>query len=72
MRLRHTFAARLAGDGATATEIMNLLGHASPATSRACIDATAREHRRAARANRTHRALARLADGDGAPPVDGR
>jgi site-specific recombinase XerD len=68
--LRHTFATRLAEDGATATEIMNLLGHASLATSRAYINATAREHRQTARANRTYQALAQLADG--APPVDCR
>jgi len=58
--LRHTFATRLAEDGATATEIMNLLGHASLTTSQAYIDATAREQREAARANRTYRALAQL------------
>jgi len=60
--LRHTFATRLAEDGATATEIMNLLGHASLTTSQAYIDATAREQREAARANRTYRALAELTD----------
>jgi site-specific recombinase XerD len=62
--LRHTFATRLAEDGATATEIMNLLGHASLTTSQAYIDATAREQRAAARANRTYRALAQLTDVD--------
>jgi integrase/recombinase XerD len=56
--LRHTFATRLAEDGAT--EIMNLLRHASLTTSQAYIDATAREQRDAARANRTYRALAQL------------
>jgi len=60
--LRHTFATLLAEDGATATEIMNLLGHASLTTSQAYIDATAREQREAARANRTYRALAELTD----------
>jgi integrase/recombinase XerD len=62
--LRHTFATRLAEDGATATEIMNLLGHASLTTSQAYIDATAREQREAARANRTYQALAHLASTD--------
>jgi integrase/recombinase XerC len=70
--LRHTFATRLAEDGATATEIMNLLGHASLTTSQVYIDATAREQRQAARANRTYQALAQLADVDGAPGVDCR
>lgn len=56
--LRHTYATRLADDGATASEIMALLGHASLTTSQAYIDATAVEQRRSAAANRTYRALA--------------
>jgi site-specific recombinase XerD len=55
--LRHTYATRLADDGATASEIMILLGHASLTTSQAYIDATAAEQRRSAAANRTYRAL---------------
>jgi integrase/recombinase XerD len=55
--LRHTFATRLAEDGATASEIMRLLGHASITTSQGYIDATAREQREAVRASRTYRAL---------------
>ena len=55
--LRHTFATRLAEDGATAVEIMRLLGHASLTTSQNYIDATAREQRAAIRASRTSRAL---------------
>lgn len=55
--LRHTYATRLADDGATASEIMALLGHASLTTSQAYIDATAVEQRRSAAANRTYRAL---------------
>ncbi len=55
--MRHTYATRLADDGATATEIMHLLGHASLTTSQAYIDATAVEQRRSAAANRTYRAL---------------
>lgn len=58
--LRHTFATRLAEDGASAVEIMRLLGHASLTTSQNYIDATAREQRAAVRANRTHQALRRL------------
>ncbi len=60
--LRHTYATRLADDGATASEIMALLGHASLTTSQAYIDATAAEQRRSAAANRTYRALGSLVD----------
>jgi integrase/recombinase XerD len=62
--LRHTFATRLAEDGATASEIMALLGHASLTTSQGYIDATATEQRRSAAANRTYRALQALTDHD--------
>lgn len=55
--LRHTFATRLAEDGASASEIMALLGHASLATSQNYIEATARERRAAVASNRTYRAL---------------
>jgi site-specific recombinase XerD len=58
--LRHTLATRLAEDGATATEIQRLLGHASLNTSQGYIDATASEQRAAARANRTYQALERI------------
>jgi site-specific recombinase XerD len=58
--LRHTFATRLAEDGATATEIQALLGHESLNTSQGYIDATANGTRQAARANRTYRALDRI------------
>lgn len=58
--LRHTFATRLAEDGASAVEIMRLLGHASLTTSQNYIDATAREQRAAIRASRTSQALTRL------------
>jgi site-specific recombinase XerD len=63
--LRHTFATRLAEDGASAVEIMRLLGHASLTTSQNYIDATAREQRAAVRANRTHRALRALLAAEG-------
>ena len=58
--LRHTFATRLAEDGASASEIMRLLGHTSLASSQNYIDVTADQERTAARANRTYRALAGL------------
>ncbi|WBB68708.1 tyrosine-type recombinase/integrase [Micromonospora sp. WMMD812] len=66
--LRHTFATRLAEDGASAAEIMRLLGHASLASSQTYIEVTAGQQRDAVRANRTNRALAALvpaADGEG-------
>ncbi|HEV2637763.1 MAG TPA: tyrosine-type recombinase/integrase [Actinocrinis sp.] len=72
--LRHTFATRLAQDGASAVEIMRLLGHASLTTSQNYIDATAREQREAIRSNRTHQALRRLVPtpgaGDGPGPAE--
>jgi integrase/recombinase XerC len=58
--LRHTFATRLAEDGANASEIMRLLGHASLTTSQNYIEVTAAQQRAAVRANRTHRALGSL------------
>jgi integrase/recombinase XerC len=58
--LRHTFATRLAEDGANASEIMRLLGHASLTTSQAYIEVTAAQERAAVRANRTNAALRRL------------
>jgi site-specific recombinase XerD len=55
--LRHTFATRLAEDGANASEIMRLLGHASLTTSQNYIEVTNEQQRAAVRANRTNRAL---------------
>jgi site-specific recombinase XerD len=55
--LRHTFATRLAEDGANASEIMRLLGHASLTTSQNYIEVTGAQQRAAVRANRTNRAL---------------
>jgi site-specific recombinase XerD len=69
--LRHTFATRLAEDGASAVEIMRLLGHASLTTSQNYIDATAREQRAAVRASRTNIALRTLLAADGAEPAAG-
>ncbi|MEU6129503.1 tyrosine-type recombinase/integrase [Saccharopolyspora sp. NPDC047091] len=58
--LRHTFATRLAEDGANAAEIAKLLGHASINSSQTYIDVTAREQRMSVRANRTHQVLTDL------------
>jgi site-specific recombinase XerD len=58
--LRHTFATRLAEDGASAAEIMRLLGHASLASSQTYIEVTGGQQRAAVRSNRTHQALAGL------------
>ncbi|MEH0844620.1 tyrosine-type recombinase/integrase [Micromonospora sp. CPCC 205711] len=58
--LRHTFATRLAEDGASAAEIMRLLGHASLASSQTYIEVTAGQQRAAVRSNRTNRTLAGL------------
>jgi integrase/recombinase XerC len=55
--LRHTFATRLAEDGANASEIMRLLGHASLSTSQNYIEVSNEQQRAAVRANRTNRAL---------------
>ena len=49
--LRHTFATLLVENGASATEVMVLLGHASLATSQGYIKASAREVRQTAAAN---------------------
>jgi site-specific recombinase XerD len=62
--LRHTFATRLAEDGASAAEIMRLLGHASLASSQTYIEVTAGQQRAAVRSNRTNRALAGLGWGE--------
>jgi site-specific recombinase XerD len=67
--LRHTFATRLAEDGASASEIMRLLGHASLTTSQNYIDVTADQQRAAVRANRTNRALAGVSPSIGSPAV---
>lgn len=69
--LRHTFATRLAEDGATASEIMALLGHASLATSQNYIEATGREQRAAVAGNRTYRALDSMVDAAAAANLAG-
>ncbi|WP_189210239.1 tyrosine-type recombinase/integrase [Actinokineospora fastidiosa] len=60
--LRHTFATRLAEDGANAVEIMALLGHASLNTSQNYIEATGAQRRAAAASNRTYRVLSELVE----------
>ncbi|WP_028647669.1 tyrosine-type recombinase/integrase [Nocardiopsis sp. CNT312] len=70
--LRHTFATRLAEDGASVSEIMRLLGHASVASSQAYIEVTARAQREAAGVNRTYGVVRRLAGGgERAPGAEG-
>ena len=61
--LRHTFATRLAEDGANASEIMRLLGHASLTTSQGYIEVTGAQQRAAVRSLRTNRALRGLGSG---------
>lgn len=63
--LRHTFATRLAEDGASVTEIMRLLGHTSLTSSQSYIDVTASAQREAARSNRTYGVLRRLSEEGG-------
>ena len=58
--LRHTFATRLGQSGASAVEVMELLGHRSLQSSQGYIKATARELREAARANSVYVSLRRL------------
>ncbi|GHE26333.1 integrase [Streptosporangium violaceochromogenes] len=59
--LRHEFATRLAERGASAHELMELLGHSSIVTGQAYVASTAREVRRAARGNPAYGVLDRLA-----------
>lgn len=59
--LRHTFATRLAEDGASVAEIMRLLGHASLASSQSYIAVSDAAQREAARSNRTYGVVRRLA-----------
>ena len=69
--LRHTFATRLAEDGASVSEIMHLLGHASVSSSQAYIEVTARAQREAAGSNRTYGVVRRLvAEGGGQGGVE--
>ena len=61
--LRHTFATRLGQSGASAVEVMELLGHRSLQSSQGYIKATERELREAARANSVYVSLRRLRSG---------
>lgn len=58
--LRHEFATRLAERGASAHELMELLGHSSIVTGQAYVASTAREVRRAAQGNPAYGVLDRL------------
>jgi len=62
--LRHTFATRLGQSGASAVEVMELLGHRSLQASQGYIKATARELRDAARSNSVYGSLRRLRSGE--------
>ncbi|MEV7013963.1 tyrosine-type recombinase/integrase [Streptosporangium sp. NPDC051022] len=62
--LRHEFATRLAERGASAHELMELLGHSSIVTGQAYVASTAREVRQAARGNPAYGVLDRLLDRD--------
>jgi len=64
--LRHTYATRLAEDGATATEIQTLLGHERLNASHRYIEASAERTDHADRAKRTYGVLERLT-AEGAP-----
>ncbi|GAA2906894.1 tyrosine-type recombinase/integrase [Streptosporangium fragile] len=64
--LRHEFATRLAERGASAHELMELLGHASIVTGQAYVASTAREVRQAARGNPAYEVLQRLGTGEAA------
>ncbi|MBB5631233.1 integrase/recombinase XerD [Sphaerisporangium krabiense] len=55
--LRHEFATRLAERGASAHELMELLGHSSIVTGQAYVASTAREVRHAARGNPAYAVL---------------
>ncbi|GAA5065513.1 tyrosine-type recombinase/integrase [Thermocatellispora tengchongensis] len=63
--LRHEFATRLAERGASAHELMELLGHSSIVTGQAYVASTAREVRRAASGNPAYEVLGRLGGGGG-------
>jgi integrase/recombinase XerD len=63
--LRHEFATRLAERGASAHELMELLGHSSIVTGQAYVASTAREVRRAAQGNPAYGVLDRLGAGGG-------
>jgi site-specific recombinase XerD len=68
--LRHEFATRLAERGASAHELMELLGHSSIVTGQAYVASTAREVRAAARGNPAYEVLGRLRPGGREEAVD--
>nr|WP_211207398.1 tyrosine-type recombinase/integrase [Stackebrandtia nassauensis] len=60
--LRHTFATRVGASGASAMEVMELLGHRSLNASQGYLGVTGRELRDAARSNPGYGVLGRLVD----------
>ncbi|MEE2046285.1 integrase, partial [Nocardiopsis tropica] len=62
--LRHRLGPRWAEDGASVTEILGVLGHASLSSSQAYSQVTDRAQREAAGANRTFGVLRRLGGGE--------
>lgn len=72
--LRHTFATRVGASGASAIEVMELLGHRSLGASQGYLGVTGRELRDAARANPGYGVLGRLVSGrsGGEDVADGR
>ncbi|PPK90908.1 site-specific recombinase XerD [Kineococcus xinjiangensis] len=60
--LRHTFATRVVASGASAVEVMRLLGHQSLNTSQKYIDAGAQELRSAAAGNTSYEVLRQVGD----------
>lgn len=70
--LRHTFATRLGQSGASAVEIMELLGHRSLNATQSYIKATARELRDAAASNPTYMAVRTVSGEDAVESVDDR
>lgn len=68
--LRHTFATRVGASGASAMEVMELLGHRSLSASQGYLGVTGRELRDAAKANPDYGMLGRLVSRRSGQDVD--